>query len=97
MDRALAVDGRVGRPGRIVARRLLDERAVLAGLVIVALTFGALIGPQFFAAANLELMARQTVIVCIAALLPMIRSAGSRPSRRVFRLRTSLASRWRSK
>jgi len=28
--------------------------------VIVALTFGALIGPQFFAAANLELMARQT-------------------------------------
>jgi ribose transport system permease protein len=68
MDRALTVDGRVGRPGRIVARRLLDERAVLAGLVIVALTFGALIGPQFFAAANLELMARQTVIVCIAAL-----------------------------
>jgi len=41
---------------------------VLVGLVIVALTFGALIGPQFFAAANLELMARQTVIVCIAAL-----------------------------
>ena len=59
MDRTLAVDGRVGRPGRIVtARRLLDERGVLAGLVIVALTFGALIGPQFFAAANIELMAR---------------------------------------
>ena len=69
MDRTLAVDGRVGRPGRIVtARRLLDERGVLVGLVIVALTFGALIGPQFFAAANLELMARQTVIVCVAAL-----------------------------
>jgi ribose transport system permease protein len=69
MDRTLAVDGRVGRPGRIVtARRLLDERGVLAGLVIVALTFGALIGPQFFAAANLELMARQTAIVCVAAL-----------------------------
>jgi ribose/xylose/arabinose/galactoside ABC-type transport system permease subunit len=69
MDRALAVDGRLGRPGRFVAaRRLLDERGVLAGLVIVALTFGALIGPQFFAAANLELMARQTVIVCVAAL-----------------------------
>jgi len=69
MDRTLAVDGRVGRPGRIVAaRRLLDERGVLAGLVIVALTFGAVIGPQFFAAANLELMARQTAIVCVAAL-----------------------------
>jgi ribose transport system permease protein len=68
MDRALAVDGRVGRPGRVIARRLLDERGVLVGLVIVALTFGALIGPQFFAAANLELMARQTVIVCVAAL-----------------------------
>jgi ribose transport system permease protein len=69
MDRTLAVDGRVGRPSRIVAaRRLLDERGVLAGLLIVALTFGALIGPQFFAAANLELMARQTAIVCVAAL-----------------------------
>jgi ribose transport system permease protein len=69
MDRALAVDGRIGRPGRFVAaRRLLDERGVFAGLVIVALTFGALIGPQFFTAGNLELMARQTVIVCVAAL-----------------------------
>ena len=68
MDRALAVDGRVERPRRLVTRRLLDERGVLAGLVVVALTFGALIGPQFFAAANLELMARQTVIVCVAAL-----------------------------
>jgi hypothetical protein len=46
MDRALAVDGRVGRPRRLIARRLLDERGVLVGLVIVALTFGALIGPQ---------------------------------------------------
>ena len=68
MDRALAVDGSVGRARVVAARRLLDERGVLVGLVIVALTFGALIGPQFFAAANLELMARQTVIVCIAAL-----------------------------
>ena len=46
----------------------MNERGVLIGLVIVALAFGALIGPQFFAAANLELMARQTVIVCVAAL-----------------------------
>jgi ribose/xylose/arabinose/galactoside ABC-type transport system permease subunit len=69
MDRALVVDGRVGRSRRVVAaRRLLDERGVLIGLAIVAGVFGALIGPQFFAASNLELMARQTAIVCVAAL-----------------------------
>jgi ribose transport system permease protein len=69
MDRALAVDGRVGRArGVVTARRFLDERGVLLGLAVVAIVFGALIGPQFFAAANLELMARQTVIVCVAAL-----------------------------
>src|SRR5438093_943889 len=69
MDRALIVDGRVGRArGLVGARRFLDERGVLIGLVIVALIFGALIGPQFFRAANLERMARQTVIVCVAAL-----------------------------
>jgi ribose/xylose/arabinose/galactoside ABC-type transport system permease subunit len=69
MDRALAVDGSVGRPRRVVAaRRLLDEAGVLIGLAAVALLFGALIGPQFFRAANLELVARQTVIVCVAAL-----------------------------
>src|SRR5207249_11346672 len=69
MDRALIVDGRVGRSrGLLSARRLLDERGVLIGLVVVALIFGALIGPQFFRAANVELMARQTVIVCVAAL-----------------------------
>jgi ribose transport system permease protein len=69
MDRALAADGSVGNARRVVAaRRFLDERGVLLGLVVVALVFGVLIGPQFFRAANLELMARQTVIVCIAAL-----------------------------
>src|SRR5438034_10617243 len=69
MDRALIVDGRVGRSRRLLsARRLLDERGVLLGLVAVSLLFGALIGPQFFRAANLELVARQTVIVCVAAL-----------------------------
>jgi len=69
MERALAVDGRVGRP-RVVAarRRLLDEGGVLLGLALVLGLFGALIGPQFFRAANLELVARQTVIVCVAAL-----------------------------
>src|SRR5919201_3840400 len=76
MERALAVDGSVeGAGGVLIApppaprrRRLLDEAGVLVGLVAVALIFGALIGPQFFRAANLELMARQTVIVCVAAL-----------------------------
>jgi ribose transport system permease protein len=48
-------------------RELLGESGVLAGLVLVALVFGLLIGPQFFRAANLELMARQTAIVCVAA------------------------------
>jgi len=69
MERALVVDGSVGRP-RVVAtkRRLLDETGVLVGLALVLALFGALIGPQFFRAANLELVARQTVIVCVAAL-----------------------------
>src|SRR6185503_7190133 len=43
-------------------------QGVLVGLLLVALLFGFLIGPQFFRAANLELMARQTAIVCVAAL-----------------------------
>jgi ribose/xylose/arabinose/galactoside ABC-type transport system permease subunit len=69
MERALAVDGSVRRARRVVAaRRLLDEVGVLIGLVVVAALFGALVGPQFFRAANLELVARQTVIVCVAAL-----------------------------
>src|SRR2546422_9596895 len=78
MERALAVDGSVEDAGRVVMtpgapaprrpRRLVDEAGVLAGLVVVALIFGALIGPQFFRAANLELMARQTAIVFVAAL-----------------------------
>jgi ribose/xylose/arabinose/galactoside ABC-type transport system permease subunit len=69
MERALAVDGRVRRArGLVTWRRFLDESGVLVGLAVVALIFGALIGPRFFRAANLELMARQTVIVCVAAL-----------------------------
>jgi len=68
MERALTVDGSVGRPGVVAKRRLLDETGVLIGLAIVLALFGALIGPQFFRAANLELIARQTVIVCVAAL-----------------------------
>jgi ribose/xylose/arabinose/galactoside ABC-type transport system permease subunit len=49
-------------------RRLLDRGGVLLGLALVLLLFGLLIGPQFFRGANLELMARQAAIVCVAAL-----------------------------
>jgi ribose transport system permease protein len=78
MDRALPADGRVrNASGVVTARRFLDERGVLLGLAAVALVFGALIGPQFFSASNLELIARQTVIVCVAALgMTMIIVAG---------------------
>src|SRR5258708_52718 len=68
MERTLVVDGSVGRPRVVAKRRLLDEAGVLIGLAIVLALFGALIGPQFFRGANLELIARQTVIVCVAAL-----------------------------
>ncbi len=53
------------------------DAGVLAGLALVALLFGVLIGPQFFSPVNLELMARQTAIVCIAALgMTMVIVAG---------------------
>jgi ribose transport system permease protein len=68
MERTLAADGRVRRARIVTARRLLDDTGVLIGLALVLALFGALIGPQFFRAANLELVARQTVIVCVAAL-----------------------------
>ena len=44
------------------------DTGVLLGLLLVLIVFGLLIGPQFFRPINLELMARQTVIVCVAAL-----------------------------
>ena len=67
MDGTLTADGSLGRAGRLKAIWRGDS-GVLLGLLLVALLFGALIGPQFFRAANLELMAIQTVIVCVAAL-----------------------------
>jgi ribose/xylose/arabinose/galactoside ABC-type transport system permease subunit len=77
MERALAADGSVGRSRLVVRRRLLDETGVLVGLALVLALFGALVGPQFFRAANLELVARQTVIVCVAALgMTMVIIAG---------------------
>jgi ribose/xylose/arabinose/galactoside ABC-type transport system permease subunit len=53
------------------------DAGVLAGLALVALLFGVLIGPQFVSPVNLELMARQTAIVGIAALgMTMVIVAG---------------------
>ncbi len=47
------------------------------GLAFVALIFGFLVGPQFFRGSNLELIARQTAIVCTAALgMTMVIVAG---------------------
>jgi ribose/xylose/arabinose/galactoside ABC-type transport system permease subunit len=55
----------------------ISEAGVLVGLVLVATLFAILIGPQFLRAANLELMARQTAIVCVAALgMTMVIVAG---------------------
>jgi ribose/xylose/arabinose/galactoside ABC-type transport system permease subunit len=50
------------------ARRLFETAGPLLGLLFVAAIFGSLIGPRFFSGANLELIARQTAIVCTAAL-----------------------------
>jgi ribose transport system permease protein len=51
--------------------------APVLGLLFVAILFGFLIGPRFFRPANLELVARQTAIVCTAALgMTMIIVAG---------------------
>lgn len=49
-------------------RQLLEDAGPLIGLLFVAIIFGWLVGPQFFRGTNLELIARQTAIVCTAAL-----------------------------
>lgn len=49
-------------------RALAEVAGPVLGLTFVALIFGLLVGPQFFRAGNLELIARQTAIVCTAAL-----------------------------
>jgi ribose transport system permease protein len=48
-------------------RRWAEEAGVLVALALVLVLFGALIGPAFFRGANLELIARQAAIVCVAA------------------------------
>ena len=52
----------------MTARRLFERAGPLLGLLFVSIIFGSLIGPRFFSGANLELIARQTAIVCTAAL-----------------------------
>jgi ribose/xylose/arabinose/galactoside ABC-type transport system permease subunit len=47
---------------------LIETAGPVLGLLFVSLIFGILIGPHFFAGANLELIARQTAIVCTVAL-----------------------------
>jgi ribose/xylose/arabinose/galactoside ABC-type transport system permease subunit len=51
-----------------VARVLLTSGGPLVGLVLVLAVFVFLIGPSFLRPMNLELIARQTAIVCTAAL-----------------------------
>jgi ribose/xylose/arabinose/galactoside ABC-type transport system permease subunit len=48
-------------------RRLLNQGGVFFALLLVLLLFGLLIGPRFYAASNLELMARHAAVVCIVA------------------------------
>jgi ribose transport system permease protein len=50
------------------ARDLVRRGGPLLGLLFVCAVFAVLIGPQFFRPVNLELIARQTAIVCTAAL-----------------------------
>jgi ribose transport system permease protein len=52
----------------MTTRSIVERAGTLVGLVLVAVIFGALVGPQFFAPTNLELMARQMAIVSIAAV-----------------------------
>jgi ribose/xylose/arabinose/galactoside ABC-type transport system permease subunit len=49
-------------------RSVVDRAGTLIGLVVVAAIFGLLVGRQFYAPGNLELMARQAAIVCVAAI-----------------------------
>jgi ribose transport system permease protein len=61
----------------MIARALVDRGGTLIGLALVSGIFGSLIGAPFFAPANLELMARQTAIVGMAALgMTMVIVAG---------------------
>ena len=52
----------------MTTRSLVERAGTFFGLVLVAIIFGALVGPAVLRASNLELMARQMAIVSIAAV-----------------------------
>jgi ribose/xylose/arabinose/galactoside ABC-type transport system permease subunit len=52
----------------MTTRALVDRAGTLIGLIVVATIFGILVGRQFYEPGNLELMARQAAIVCVAAI-----------------------------
>ena len=52
----------------MMPRSLAGAGGPVLGLLFVTITFAALIGASFFLPGNLELIARQTAIVCAAAL-----------------------------
>jgi ribose/xylose/arabinose/galactoside ABC-type transport system permease subunit len=61
----------------VTRRQLLQSAGPVLGLTFVAIIFGFLVGPQFFRGSNIELIARQTAIVCTAALgMTMVIVAG---------------------
>jgi len=61
----------------VKARTIIESGGPFLGLALVAIVFGFLVGPQFFRGNNLELIARQTAIVCTAALgMTMVIVAG---------------------
>jgi len=69
VGRARAHDGGHGNGRRrLNPRELIARGGSLLGLLFVCAVFLFLIGPQFFRPGNLELIARQTAIVCTAAL-----------------------------
>jgi ribose transport system permease protein len=49
-------------------RNALAKGGPFLGLVLVCLVFGALVGTHFFSGGNIELVGRQTSIVCVAGL-----------------------------
>ena len=60
-----------------MTRRSMHVAGPLLGLLFVSAIFAVLVGARFFSGVNLELIARQTAIVCVAALgMTMIIVAG---------------------
>jgi ribose/xylose/arabinose/galactoside ABC-type transport system permease subunit len=51
----------------VTPRRWASEAGVFLALALIVILFTVLLGPAFVGAANLELMARQAAIVCVAA------------------------------